>query len=455
MLEDQVPADNELFERLTAIADSTDTSAVEMDGVHSEDLADALERMTTDQGVALLARLPDDLAGEALIAAPTEVAKALVYQLPDVQLAKYLDVLAMDDALDLREEIGEERYARLLEMIPREDASEIERLLAYPEDSVARAMTEHFFRVQPTATMSQVLEDLRVAPDEKYESVNDIFVLEDSDRLLGVFSLRKGIRAAQDIPVTELMNTEIVTASVFESAEDAARRMARYGFYALPVVDAQGRMVGLFTGDDAQDILEEAETEDVLALGAVSGTPDAYLSLSVMQLVKRRLPWLGALFVAETFTGAVMRHYGMGANSLNIVPLMFFVPLIIGAGGNCGSQVTTTLTRALAVGDVEASDWLTVLKREFLTSLIIGAILGTIGFLRAKLGWHSSVEISLIVALSLPLVVVWAASVGALLPIAAKKAKIDPAVMSAPFITTLVDATGLVIYFEIAQLILG
>lgn len=442
--------DLEVVERLVALTEAQETTPEAPDGVRPEDLADALERVSIEDGVRLLARFDDTLAAESLTAASIERAKAIVTELPDEQLARYLDILDMDDAIDLHEVIGEERYKTLLGMIPKEDAREIERLLAYPEDSVARLMTEHFFRVLPTSTMNQVLEDLRKAPEDKYETVNDIYVLDERDVLLGVFSLRKGLRAAHDIPVSELMNKEVVTASVFESDEEAARRMSKYGFYALPVLDAQDRMVGLFTGDDAQEILEEAETEDVLALGAVSGAADSYLSLSVWQLVKRRLPWLCALFIAETFTGAVMRHYGLSGTSLQIAPLMFFVPLIIGAGGNCGSQVTTTLTRSLALGDVRLADWFKVLRREFVTALIIGSILGLIGFLRALVGWHTSLELSLVVAISLPLVVLWATTVGSLLPIGAKRLGVDPAVMSAPFITTLVDATGLIIYFEVA-----
>jgi len=443
-------ADAALIERLIELADSDGALPAEMAPLRPEDVSDALERMEAEQGTRLLSKLPDELAALSLIEASTETTKGLVEVMPDDLLARYLDILPMDDALDLREEIGEERYERLLAMIPKEDAGEIQRLLAYPEDSVARVMTEHFFRVAPDATMKQIMEDLRKSPEEKYETINDIYVLDEKGVLLGVFSLRKGLRADPDIPVSELMNKDLVTASIIETDEDAARRMSRYGLYALPVVDHQGRMVGLFTGDDAQDILVEAETEDVLKLGGVSGTVDAYMTLSIWQLVRRRLPWLGALFVAETLTGSVMRHYGTQDASLGIGSLMFFVPLIIGAGGNAGAQVTTTLTRALAIGDVHVGDWFKILRRELATALIIGATLGSLGFIRAWFGWHSPLELCFVVALSLPVIVLWAATVGSLLPLGAKKVGVDPAVMSAPFITTIVDATGLIIYFEIA-----
>ncbi|MCH7904563.1 MAG: magnesium transporter [Armatimonadetes bacterium] len=444
------------FERILDLLDEENDSQLrtELAGMRSEDIADAVERISPEQGGQLLGLMSDDLAGQVLVDASDESMRVLLPAISDDTLARILDVLPMDDAADLLEEIGEDRFEQLLGMIPAEDAGEIERLLAYPDASVAREMTEHFFRVRVDNTMAEVLEDLRQAPEEKYETVNDIYVLDDDSRLEGIFSLRKGLRAAQDIPVAELMNRDVVSVSVLESAEDAARRMARYGYYSLPVLEEDGRMVGLFTGDDAQEVIEEADTEDHLRLGAVGGPADSYMSLNVWQLAKRRLPWLGALFVAETFTGAVMRHYGHDER-MGLVPLTFFIPLLLGAGGNAGAQVTTTLTRSLALGDVQFKDWFTILRKEALTAILIGGTLGAIGYLRARFGWHTSLDLSLVIALALPAIVFWAAVVGSLLPIGAKRLGIDPAVMSAPVITTFVDATGLVIYFEIARQIVS
>jgi magnesium transporter len=401
----------------------------------------------------------DDLqAANVMVELPTETARALARHLPDTVLAAYLDVLPMDDAIDLQEELEPERFEALLEVIPEDDAREIRRLMKSPRGSVGRLMTERFFEVGPETTMAQLLADLRQASEDKYETVNDVYVLDGAGRLLGVFSLRKALRADPDVRAKEIMREDVVVAHLDDSDEDAARRMARYGFYALPVLDGEGRMVGIFTGDDAQAVLREAESKDVLALGAVSGSVESYLSLNVFQLYKRRMPWLMALFVAETLTGAVMRHYtGMAgdARGVGILALVPFIPLIIGAGGNSGSQVTTTITRALALGEVGLRDWANVLGKEFATALMIGLTLGFVGFLRAQFGWQTPLQLSMVVALALPTVVVWAGLVGSLLPIAAKRAGFDPAVMSAPFITTFVDATGLVIYFEIALRVIG
>lgn len=425
----------------------------ELEGIRPEDLAEVLPRLKQEEALRLLEMLDDETSAQVLLDVPTESAKPLLAAQPDQTLAFYLDVLPMDDALDLREDIGDERFDALLEVIPKEDAQEIRRLLAYPEGSVGRSMTEDFFEVAPDADMASILTDIRLAPEGKYETVNDIYVLDVDRHLLGVFSLRQAIRASLDSTSREIMVPDPITVEADTPAEDAARLVARYGFYAMPVLDERGRMLGIFTVDDAQEIVTEADTEDVLKLGAVTGGVESYLSLNPWQLVKRRVPWLLALFVAETLTGYVLRYYGQGNGDLPLNPLTFFIPLLIGAGGNSGSQVTTTITRALALNEITPGDWWLVMRREFVTAVCIGLLLGTVGTLRA-LAWGTDWHLSAVVGLALPAIVVWATTVGSLLPIGAKRLGLDPAVMSAPFITTFVDATGLVIYFEIARLIL-
>lgn len=442
-------------DRLRSLAklESPEVVREELEGVPTVDIAEALERLETEDGLSLLRQLDADVAADVLVDLSTESARRLIQELPDATVAHYLDVLPMDDALDLREELGDERFEGLLEIIPREDALEIRRLMSYPEGSAGQLMTESFFEVRPESLMTEILNDIRLAPEDKYETVNDIYVLNEDRHLIGVFSLRQAIRAKGDQTARDVMNSDIITCQAMTPAEDVARDIARYGFYAMPVLDDRGRMLGIFTVDDAQSVIQEADSEDVLKLAGVVGDADSYVALGTLQLVRRRLPWLLGLFVAETLTGQVLRYYGQSDGSLNLNPLTFFIPLLIGAGGNVGSQVTTTITRALALGEVRASDWLLILKRELASALIIGGSLGLLGFMRAFLpvvGWNSGMALSLVVGLALPAIVLWSASVGSLLPLAAKRMGIDPAVMSAPFISTFVDCTGLVIYFEIA-----
>lgn len=457
--------DEETFvDRLRSLARVASPEVVrsELEGIRPEDIAEALTRLEVEEGLPILQNLDSETSADVLVELPTETARRFLAELSDETVAHYLDVLPMDDALDLREELPAERFEALLEIIPPEDAQEIRRLMSYPEDSAGSLMTEAFFAARPDQTMVEIFGDIRRADEGKYETVNDIYVLDESRHLLGVFSLRQAIRADLRDQAKDVMKTDVVTCSAWDSAEDVARQISRYGFYAMPVLDYRGRMLGIFTVDDAQEILEEADTEDVLKLGGVGGDAEAYLSLNIWQLVKRRLPWLLILFVAETFTGSVLRIYnptadtlGQGTSKVEIYArLSLFLPLLIGAGGNSGSQVTTTITRALGVGEVRPGDVWSIFRREFVTALAIGGALGLLGFVRALLGWQETLEIASVVGISLPVIVIWATSVGSMLPLAAKRIGIDPAVMSAPFITTFVDATGLIIYFEIARAIL-
>lgn len=430
---------------------SAERLAEVMEGVRPEDLAEAIIRLDTEEAAELLERIDPALAADALVEMPTETARQIFAQLPDETLAHYLDILPMDDALDFREELGAERFDDLLELIPNEDAQEIRRLLVYPEDSVARLMTERFFEVRPETTMAELLADIRLASEEKYETVNDVYVLTPDRHLVGVFGLRKAIRSTPSATARDLMREDVISVRTHDDAEDAARRMQRYGFYALPVLDPRGRMVGLFTGDDAVTLLREAETEDVLALGAVSGNVDSYLAQTPWQIFTRRIPWLAALFVAENLTSFVMSRY---AQEGQILQAMIFVPLLIGAGGNSGSQVVTMVTRALAIGEITPRDSLVVLRKEVLTSTMIGLTMGILGYIRAGI-WGIDPGLMLAIGCALPLIILWSCVVGSMLPLGAKKIGIDPAVMSAPFISTFVDATGLIIYFEIVKLVFG
>jgi len=453
-----------LVDRLRSLAKvaSPDVVREALDGVRAEDIAEALTRLEVEEGLPILQNLESSTAADLLVELPTETARRFLAELPDTTVALYLDILPMDDALDLREELPPERFEALLEVIPPEDAQEIRRLMSYPDDSAGSLMTEAFFAAAPDQSMVEIFGDIRRAEEGKYETVNDIYVLDDARHLLGIFSLRQAIRADLKDEAKDVMKADVITCSAWDSAEDVARQISRYGFYAMPVLDYRGRMLGIFTVDDAQTILQEADTEDVLKLGGVAGDAEAYLSLSVWQLVKRRLPWLLVLFVAESLTGSVLRWYnptsdavGRGTTPVEVYArLSLFLPLLIGAGGNSGSQVTTTITRALGIGEVRPGDVWAIFRREFATAIVTGLSLGLLGFIRAWLGWQESLPICLVVAAALPAIVLWATTIGSMLPLAAKRIGIDPAVMSAPFITTFVDATGLIIYFEIARRLL-
>ncbi len=456
-----------LVDRLPILAQEEDKHKVRdaLENFRPEDLADAIQRCDLEIGLAILRQLDAETAAYVLIELPEDTSRSIIDELPDTTVAHYLDILPMDDALGLRDSLSPERFEALLHVIPDQDAQEIRRLLSYPEDSAGQFMTEDFVEVAPTDTMSDVLDLIRNTNDEEFETVNYIYVLSEDRHLLGLLTLKRVIRAQPNSLARDVMVEDMITVRAAMPEEEVARTLARYGFSAVPVLDERGRMLGIVTADDAQQILEEAQTEDVLMLGAVTGDAENYLSLSIIELVKRRLPWLVVLFVAEFFTGSVLRYYlGKDADTnpneslAMIAKLQLFVPLLIGAGGNAGSQVTTTITRALALGDVRSKDWFKVIQREFIVAAIIGLTLGAIGMGRVSLplvGWSQPLYLSLTIGMALPCIIIWATCVGSVLPMAAKRMGIDPAVMSAPFISTFVDATGLIIYFEVAHRVMA
>ena len=455
-----------LVDRLPSLAATEDKYSVrdQLVNFRPEDLADAIQRADFEIGLSVLKKLDAETAAYVLIELPDESAKGILHELPDTTVAHYLDILPMDDALDLREYLQPERFEALLHVIPSEDAQEIRRLLSYPEDSAGQMMTEDFVEVAASTAMADVLDLIRNTNDEEFETVNYIYVLSEDRHLLGLLTLKRVIRSQPSSLARDVMIEDIITVPVTMPEEEVARTLARYGFSAVPVLDERGRMLGIVTADDAQEVLDEAHTEDLLMMGGVTGDAENYLALSPIELVKRRLPWILILFVAEFFTGTVLRYYLGRSADVNpnsalsvLAKLQLFVPLLIGAGGNSGSQVTTTITRALALGDIRTSDWLKVMRREFAVACMIGFALGFLGFLRAYIpyvGWSQPLSLSLVIGFALPGIIIWAAIVGSLLPIAAKRIGVDPAVMSAPFISTFVDATGLIIFFEVARFIL-
>jgi magnesium transporter len=308
-------------------------------------------------------------------------------------------------------------------------------------------------------TVEEAFAAIRHA-DPEIETLTDLYVVGEGggvaeERLVGVLSLRDLVRAQPDQAIGRVMTPEPITVTVDTDQEEVARLISRYDFLALPVLDRDGGLAGIVTVDDVVDVLVEEQTEDVLRLGAV--TPPAnetpYLGTGVLATVKQRFGWLLLLFVASVFTSAVSRHYEDLVGQ--VVALMTFIPLLIGTGGNAGAQAVMTVTRALALNEVRFADWARILWREMRTGLALGGILALVGFLYVSLVWHEGSRLALVVSCSLVAIVIWANTVGSLLPIIAKRLGFDPAVMSAPFITTLVDATGLFLYFTIARAILG
>jgi magnesium transporter len=378
---------------------------------------------------------------------------AILEQLDPARAAKLLEGMAADERTDIVQQMGEHERRRLLPKLSAEVRAEVERLLQYPDHTAGGIMTTEFVRLDPSMTVGAALKHIRSVARQK-ESIYACYILEPgTGRLLGSVSLRDLVMAEMDRPVTEIMRRKPVTVNALDDQEAVAHRMAKYNLLAVPVIEKDGSVVGFVTVDDVIDVLIEEQTDDILKMGGVEpGALDRpYFDNPVLRVVRKRIGWLLLLFVAETFTGTVLRHYE--GELAAVVALSFFIPLLIGTGGNAGSQTVTTIIRSIALGEIRLKDAWRVLAREATTGVIVGVLVGSVAFGRALL-WGAHMPLAITVAITVLVICTWSTTVGSLIPIAAERFGVDPAVLSAPLITTLVDATGLIIYFRIAKVIL-
>ncbi len=424
-----------------------------------QDVAEALTMLDDPAQQALvLVQMPEEQASEVLDYLEPVLVEEIFEHIPLEKAARLLQALPADDAAQIIEELEEEKAEALLQQMAPPEARDVRELLEYPPNTAGRLMVRQYVRVRPEWTVEQALDYLRQVGPE-IETIYYLYAVDTRQRLVGVCSLRELVIADPSKRIEQIMETDLVVVKPETDQEEVANLLSKYDLLAVPVVDELGRMLGIVTIDDVVDILVSESTEDVLKLGAVEVTEEPYLSQTPWDLVRKRVRWLILLFIAERLTGSVMRHYDEEIGA--ITALAWFVPLLIGTGGNAGAQTTTTITRAIALGEVRWGQVLRVMGRETLTGILLGVIIGLIGVLNAFFWtWldpqHKShaLRVALTVGLAQMLIIPFATLVGASLPLLAKRLNIDPAVMSAPFITTLVDAAGLLIYFLIAKAIL-
>jgi len=418
---------------------------------HPADIADLLEQLDEPQRTLLFQELNLVEAGEVLDEISTEATIELVDAVPDESIADILETLPVNDAAEVLTEIETKRAEQILNLIEPEDAQEIGKLLAYPDQSAGRLMTTEVVRIQENWTVQGTLDYLRKRA-EKSDTLAYLYVVDRSEHLVGVLSLRVLVTENPEVIVRDVMDKDVITVDVMADQEDAARLVEHYDFYAIPVVDSEYRFVGILTHDDVVDILQEEFTEDIQRMGGSQPLESEYLASSVLTVFQKRITWLLVLFLTSMLTGSVMRYYEHDLQV--VVALSFFIPLLIGTGGNSGSQATSTIVRALAMREVLVKDVWRLLWHEMRAGFLLGLAMGVIGFGRALL-WHSGIPLALTVAAALFAIVLWANAIGAILPPLASKLKVDPAVISGPVMSTLVDATGLIIYFTLARWIIG
>lgn len=423
-----------------------------LEGEHPADIADVLDRLDQEEQLAVFQALPPEIAADVLSETTPDTTRRLIQHLPEAVIGALLDRMAPDDVAEILGEDVPELRARLLAAMHAKEAAEVRALLTYPPRSAGRLMTERVVTLPPQISAASALERLR-ALDPATETANDLYVIDEQGILLGVVSLHSVIVAPPTQPIAQIMHREPITVLPETDQEEVARLVAQYDLLTIPVIDADGRLLGSITVDDVIDVLIQESTEDVLRLGGVESGPtdESYFSTPIPRMVRRRIGWLLALFLTGTLTINVLGRFEEELDQ--VVALAFFIPLLIGTGGNTGAQTVSTMVRALALGEVRLRDAWRVLAREFCSGLLLGSLLALIAFGFA-LALGNGTALALVVALSVVAVCTWANLIGALVPLLARKLNFDPALVSAPLITTLVDATGLAMYLAIAKTIL-
>jgi magnesium transporter len=421
-------------------------------GMHPADIAEVLDDLNEGAAIAVFNALTLDVASEVLDETDVEITRRLFERVPNEKLALLLSHLPMDDAARLLAELEHEQAETLLRLMSPAAASGVRHLLAYPEGSAGRIMNEHVARLRSTWTITEALTFLR-GVNRDVETVLYLYVTDEEGRLTGVVPLRRLITAPPSAFIRDIQVSQVQAVHVLDDQEEVAEVVAKYDFYAVPVLDENGRLVGVVTADDIVDVLEAEATEDIQRFGGSEPLNNPYFALSIWEMARKRINWLVILFAGGILTSSVVGIYE--AELEQVLILSFFIPLLIGTGGNAGSQTVSTTIRAMAVGEVAWGDMLRVTQREILTGLLAGSLLGVIGYFYTLFFWQTGLDVALVIGLTLPLICTWANLVASIVPLIADRAGVDPALISAPLITTLVDATGLIIYFTIAKLILG
>jgi magnesium transporter len=427
--------------------------------MHPSDVADLIIALPREEEGFVFRVLPRDEAGEVFSYLPPDHQEGLIESLSNEQVRNVLAEMNPDDRTRLLEEMPAEVTRRLLTALSPEDLKNARWLLGYPEDTAGRYMTPRYVTVQPEMTAREALDHIRRTGPGK-ETVNVVYIVDQRGRLVEDIRLSSLVLADPDSKVVDIDDPPLVKMNATDDREEVLKAFEKYDRLALPVTDADGHMLGIITVDDVLDVAEQEATEDIQKLGGMEALDAPYLQVNVLSMIKKRAGWLSALFLGEMLTATAMSFFEK--EIARAVVLALFVPLIISSGGNSGSQATSLIIRSLALRELRLRDWFRVFRREIISGLALGSLLGFIGFVRIvlweKLGLTEYGTHYMLVALtvwaSLVGVVMFGTLAGSMLPFILRKLGFDPATASAPFVATLVDVTGLCIYFTVALMIL-
>lgn len=413
-----------------------------------------------DEKVPLVFRLlPKELAAEVFVELDSDEQELLIDSFSNTELKEVLDELYLDDTVDIVEEMPANVVKRILRHCDPEMRKSINEVLKYPEDSAGSIMTTEFVDLKETMTVEDALKRIRRTGPDK-ETINICYVIDDGRHLLGLLTIRTILLAEEDDVIGDIMERNLIAVQTLDDQEAVARALGKYDFLALPVVDKENRLVGIVTVDDAIDVLQEEVTEDIEKMAAILPSDKPYLKTSTLETYKARIPWLLLLMISATFTGQIIASFESALAAATI--LTAYIPMLMDSGGNCGSQASVTVIRGLSLGEITFSDLFRVIWKEFRVAAVCGMTLAAANFVKLMLVdrmlFHNAmvtVPVAAVICGTLVCTVICAKLVGCTLPLLAKRIGFDPAVMASPFITTIVDAISLLIYFRFASVILG
>ncbi len=424
------------------------------------DIAGVFEDIQNEKTAVLFRLLPKEIAAEAYVEMGEDTQQLLISGFSDTELKEVIDELYVDDAVDIIEEMPANVVKRILRQADPDVRKQINEILKYPEDSAGSIMTTEFVILRPKMTAEEAIKRIRRTGIDK-ETIYTCYVSDESSKLIGIVTIKSLLLAEDEDIIEEIMETNVISVNTLDDQENVVQVFNKYNFLAVPVVDKENRLVGIVTVDDAIDVMEEEATEDIQKVAAITPTTDKpYDRLSVVEIFKSRIPWLLILMISATFTTMIINAFESSL-AASIV-LTGFIPMLMGTAGNSGSQSSVTIIRSLSLGEIEFKDIFKVVFKESRVSILCGIVLGVANFVKMILidqmllhNTEVTIMVSLVVSLTLILTVVCAKIVGCMLPMLIKKIGFDPAVVASPFITTILDALCLFIYFQIARGLLG
>lgn len=422
-----------------------------MNMLNEVDIAEYLETLDNENMLKVFRLLPKDISAEVFSYMDNDQRTRVMEALGDAEAMRLLDEMFIDDAIDFLEELPAGVVKRMLQGCDEKKRQLINQFLRYPENSAGSIMTIEYMEFHLGTTVGQAMAEIRRTGVDK-ETINTLYILDDGRKLLGTVGLRKLILAPDDVRVEQLMNTQTISVHTTDDQEIVADTVRKYDLLSIPVVDQEERLVGIITVDDIVDVIEEENTEDFEKMAAMLPSDDEYLKTSVFTMAKNRLPWLLFMMIMATFTGQIVTYFEDVLSSAQGigVALTASIPLLMGTGGNCGSQASTLAIRGLALGEIELQDVFRVLWREIRVALMLGVVLAVANYLRMWFLTPDYRSVALVVSLAMFITVILAKCIGCTLPLLAKAVKLDPALMASPIITTLVDAASLTVLFTIA-----